>query len=111
MDFKSFSNKYTSSIHYDKRLFHEDIEGSIAHINMLSSQGIIDKEDKKIIVDGLKQIFSEIESGNFIWNEKLEDIHMNIESRLYEIIGNKAGKLHTGRSRNDQVATDLRLYV
>lgn len=99
------------SISFDKKLYKQDIRGSIAHANMLSDVKIITKNEAKKIVDGLKTIEKEIESGKFIFKKELEDIHMNIESRLKEIIGDIAGKLHTARSRNDQVATDFRLFI
>ena len=102
---------YTVSIHYDRRLYRQDIAGSIAHARMLARQGIIAAREADLIVDGLGRIREEIEAGRFPWRAELEDVHMNIEKRLYEIIGPAAGKLHTARSRNDQVATDVRLYV
>jgi len=102
---------YTVSIHYDRRLYRQDIAGSIAHARMLARQGIIAAREAALIVDGLGRIREEIEAGRFPWRAELEDVHMNIEKRLYEIIGPAAGKLHTARSRNDQVATDVRLYV
>ena len=102
---------YTVSIHYDSRLYRQDIAGSIAHARMLARQGIIAAREADLIVDGLGRVREEIEAGRFPWRAELEDVHMNIEKRLYEIIGPAAGKLHTARSRNDQVATDVRLYV
>ncbi len=99
------------SIDVDQRLYAQDIAGSIAHATMLAAQKIITKQEAAAIVTGLKQVQKEIESGKLKFSVALEDIHMNIESRLKEIIGAPAGKLHTGRSRNDQVATDLRLYA
>jgi argininosuccinate lyase len=99
------------SISFDKQLYRQDIQGSIAHCTMLIAQKIIPEADGQAIIAGLGQILQEIESGNFTFKAELEDIHMNIESRLHEIIGDAAGKLHTARSRNDQVATDLRLWV
>ena len=102
---------YTVSIHYDRRLYRQDIAGSIAHARMLARQGIIAAREADLIVDGLCRVREEIEAGRFPWRAELEDVHMNIEKRLYEIIGPAAGKLHTARSRNDQVATDVRLYV
>ena len=100
-----------SSISFDKRLFHEDIIASIAHAQMLAKQNIISKGEGLKIINGLKRIYKEIEKGKFNFKTELEDIHMNVESRLKEIIGDTAGKLHTARSRNDQVSTDLRLWV
>ena len=102
---------YSASISFDNRLFNHDINGSIAHANMLSSVGIISKTDGEKIVYGLEVIRKEIRDNLFPWDTDLEDIHMNIEKRLHEIVGETAGKLHTARSRNDQIATDLRLYV
>ena len=102
---------YTVSITYDRRLYREDIAGSVAHARMLARQGIIAAKDAESIVEGLGAIRREIEEGSFPWREELEDIHMNIEARLHEVIGDAAGALHTARSRNDQVATDMRLYV
>ena len=103
--------QYTVSIHYDRRLHREDIRGSIVHARMLAKQGIIAQADADAIRSGLLEIQNEIQNGKFPWRPELEDIHMNIESRLREKIGPVAGKLHTARSRNDQVATDMRLYV
>ena len=100
-----------ASIGYDKTFYRQDIAGSIAHATMLATQHIISQTDKEAIISGLKQIEAEIESGNFTFSTELEDIHMNIETRLVELIGEPAKRLHTGRSRNDQVATDLRLWL
>jgi len=100
-----------ASIGYDKRLYNQDILGSIAHAEMLVDAGILSKSDCKKIISGLKQIQKEIETDQFTFSRQLEDIHMNVESRLREIIGDAAGRLHTARSRNDQVATDFKLYV
>ncbi len=100
-----------ASISFDKRLWRQDIAGSKAHAAMLAATGILTKAEAKKIADGLDQIAAEIESGKFKFSAKLEDIHLNIESRLKDIIGPVAGKLHTARSRNDQVATDFRLYI
>jgi argininosuccinate lyase len=100
-----------ASIDFDRRLWREDIAGSAAHCKMLAAQGIISKEDGEAILKGLEQIGSEIEAGSFAFSRALEDIHLNIESRLKELIGAAAGRLHTARSRNDQVATDFRLFV
>ncbi len=105
------ASNFTVSLNFDKRLYRQDISVSIAHAKMLGKQQIISDADSKLIVSGLIKIQKEIESEKFPWDEKLEDIHMNIESRLFEIIGDQAGKLHTARSRNDQVATDIRLWV
>lgn len=103
--------QYTESISFDKRLWKYDIEGSIAHAEMLSKQGIIPKKDAEKIIKGLKEIYKEIEEGKFEFKEELEDIHMNIEAALIKKIGDIGGKLHTARSRNDQVALDIRLYL
>jgi argininosuccinate lyase len=100
-----------ASIGFDQKLYAQDIAGSIAHATMLAAQGIITEADRDQIVLGLKQIESEIESGKFEFSRKLEDIHMNVESRLATLIGPAAGRLHTARSRNDQVALDFRLWV
>ena len=100
-----------ASIGFDKKLYAQDIRGSIAHATMLAHQGIISTEDKDKIVHGLNTILSEIESGQFEFSRRLEDIHMNIEARLATLIGPSAGRLHTARSRNDQVALDFRLWV
>ena len=103
--------KFNASITFDKRMYAEDIKGSIAHSKMLSKQEIISQEDQLKIEKGLNQIKLEIENGEFIFKIEDEDIHMSIEKRLTEIIGSTAGKLHTARSRNDQVALDVRMYV
>ena len=100
-----------ASIKYDYRLAKYDIEVSIAHVMTLAKSGVIRKEECQLIVNGLKKVQKEISDGKFEFKKKLEDIHMNIESRLTEIIGPIAGKLHTARSRNDQVATDIRLFL
>ncbi|WP_407066906.1 argininosuccinate lyase [Hohaiivirga grylli] len=100
-----------ASIDFDKRMAFQDIEGSIAHCMMLIASDIISKEDGESILNGLYQIRKEIEDGEFIFKKSLEDIHMNIEGRLREIIGDAAGRLHTARSRNDQVALDIRLWI
>ena len=102
---------FTESISFDNRLWRYDIEGSIAHAKMLRKQGIISQEDSEKIIKGLKEIAGEIENGKFRFREDLEDIHMNIEAALIRKIGEVGGKLHTARSRNDQVALDLRLYL
>ena len=102
---------FTSSLHYDRRLYKQDIAGSLAHVSMLGKQGIIPNEEARQIKSGLHSILTEIEEGTFPWRTELEDIHMNIERRLFDKLGPVAGKLHTGRSRNDQIALDLRMYV
>jgi argininosuccinate lyase len=103
--------KYVASIPFDWRLYKQDIAGSLAHAQMLAKQELISKKDAELIVSGLVAIRDEIEQGKLEFNHELEDIHMTIESRLFEKIGDVAGKLHTARSRNDQVALDLRLFV
>ena len=103
--------QYSASIGYDRRLYRHDIAGSIAHVRMLAKQGIIPGPDAKSIVRGLEEIRDEIERGEFPFREDLEDIHLNVEVRLREKIGEVAGRLHTARSRNDQIATDMRLFV
>lgn len=103
--------KINASIAFDKKLYAQDIEGSIAHCKMLGVQKIITMAEVNSIVRGLETIRTEIEAGSFVFKESLEDIHMNIEARLAELIGDTAGKLHTARSRNDQVALDFRLFV
>ncbi len=100
-----------ASIGFDKRLYQQDIAGSIAHAKMLAEAGILTTEDRDAIIAGLATVRDEIAQGTFTFSRALEDIHMNIEARLKEIIGDAAGRLHTARSRNDQVATDFRLYV
>ncbi len=105
------AEKFSASIGVDKRLFREDIEGSIAHAKMLGKTGIIQKIESERIVKGLKEIQREIESGRFPFREEYEDIHLNIEKRLIDKVGEVGGKLHTARSRNDQVALDMRLYL
>ena len=103
--------KYTESISFDKRLWECDIQGSIAHAKMLAKQRIIPKADSEKIIKGLKEIHKEIESGRFRFSEELEDVHMNIEAALIKKTGDAGARLHTARSRNDQVALDLRLYL
>jgi argininosuccinate lyase len=107
----AFVEAFTASIGFDQRLYRHDIAGSIAHARMLAHVGIISETEGADIVAGLQGILADIERGNFAWSVELEDIHMNIEARLIERIGETGKKLHTGRSRNDQVATDLRLYL
>ena len=102
---------YTVSIHYDRRLYRQDIAGSRAHAAMLARQGIITQDDADAIITGLGKVQDEIEGGEFPWDPTLEDLHMNIERRLTDLIGPAAGRLHTGRSRNDQIALDMRLYT
>lgn len=103
--------KINASVQLDAMLWREDLRGSIAHTDGLVRAGVISQEEGKLIVEGLTQIATEIESGDMVWDPSKEDVHMNIEARLMEITGSVGGKLHTGRSRNDQIATDLRLWV
>jgi argininosuccinate lyase len=103
--------RYTSSVFFDKRLWQADITGSLAHAEMLAAQNIIGADDHASIQKGMAQIWSEIESGAFEWKLDLEDVHLNIEARLTQLVGDAGKRLHTGRSRNDQVATDVRLWL
>jgi len=103
--------RYTASVDFDKRMWRQDIRGSLAHAKMLARQGIISGEDLSDIQRGMLQIVNEIESGLFAWSLDLEDVHLNIEKRLTTLVGDAGKRLHTGRSRNDQVATDIRLYL
>ncbi|MDD5325060.1 MAG: argininosuccinate lyase, partial [Polaromonas sp.] len=103
--------RYTASVFFDKRLWQADITGSLAHAEMLAAQGIITPADHAAIEQGMAQIRTEIESGAFDWKLDLEDVHLNIEARLTQIAGDAGKRLHTGRSRNDQVATDVRLWL
>ena len=102
---------YTESITFDQRLYDVDIQGSKAHASMLAKVGVLTDAESDAIISGLDQILGDIEQGSFSWSRTLEDVHMNIETRLTEKIGEVGKKLHTGRSRNDQVATDIRLYL
>ncbi len=104
-------DKFNASIFFDNKLYEEDIKGSLAHAKMLTSKGILTNEEYEDIVRGLNEVKKEIESGKFVYDIKDEDIHMSIEKRLTEIIGDAGKKLHTARSRNDQVAVDFRMYV
>ena len=106
-----FVARFTASVDVDRRLYHHDILGSIAHANALSAAGVLSAADRDAIVGGLAAIRTEIEQGRFTWDPALEDVHMNIEARLTELIGEAGKRLHTGRSRNDQVATDVRLWL
>ncbi len=103
--------EFNASISFDRRLFREDIEGSVAHVRMLGAQEIIPTEDAAKIEEGLKQVLTDFENGRFEFREDLEDVHINIEDALRKKIGDVAGKLHTARSRNDQIALDLRLFL
>jgi argininosuccinate lyase len=103
--------RYTSSVFFDKRLWQADITGSLAHAEMLAAQGVISAADHAAIQKGMAQVWTEIESGQFEWKLDLEDVHLNIEARLTQLVGDAGKRLHTGRSRNDQVATDVRLWL
>ena len=107
----AFVEAFTASVEFDQRLAPQDIAGSIAHATMLAAQGIISGEETRSIIDGLNVIKGQIEAGSFPWSVALEDVHMNIEAALTDAIGIAGKKLHTGRSRNDQVATDIRLWL
>ncbi|MGJ0489320.1 argininosuccinate lyase [Methylobacter sp.] len=107
----AFVEVFTASVDFDKRMAEQDIQGSIAHATMLCKIGILTEQERDDIIGGLTQIGQEIRDGNFVWSIKQEDVHMNIEARLTDMIGIAGKKLHTGRSRNDQVATDIRLYL
>jgi argininosuccinate lyase len=107
----AFVQRFTASVNFDRRMYNQDINGSIAHARMLEKAGILSADERQAIVDGLEAIRVEIREGRFNWSVALEDVHMNIESELTRRIGLTGKKLHTGRSRNDQVATDIRLFV
>ena len=107
----AFVARFTASVDFDKRLYKHDIQGSIAHATMLAKVGVLSDSERDSIIDGLRAIQDEIEAGQFNWQVELEDVHMNIEARLTDRIGITGKKLHTGRSRNDQVATDIRLWL
>lgn len=107
----AFVERFTASVTFDQRLFHHDINGSLAHATMLAEAGVLTAEELQKIREGLEAIREQINAGQFDWSISLEDVHMNIEARLTEKIGIAGKKLHTGRSRNDQVATDIRLYL
>ncbi|WP_348815142.1 argininosuccinate lyase [Halomonas sp. H10-59] len=107
----AFVARFTASVDFDQRLARHDIQGSIAHATMLAQVGVLSEEERDAILTGLKEIETEIAEGRFEWSVALEDVHMNIEARLTQKIGITGKKLHTGRSRNDQVATDIRLYL
>lgn len=107
----AFVERFTASIGFDYRLYHHDINGSIAHATMLAKVGVLTDAERDQIIQGLEEIRAEAAAGNFDWSISLEDVHMNIEARLTDRIGITGKKLHTGRSRNDQVATDIRLYM
>jgi argininosuccinate lyase len=107
----SFVQRFTASVGFDQRMAQHDIRGSLAHARMLANVGVLSDEEHAAIVEGLTRISEEIQEGSFQWSVELEDVHMNIEARLTALIGDAGKKLHTGRSRNDQVATDIRLYL
>ncbi len=107
----AFVERFTASVGFDYRLYHHDINGSIAHATMLAKVGVLTEAERDQIITGLEQIRAEIVAGKFSWSISLEDVHMNIEAELTQRIGITGKKLHTGRSRNDQVATDIRLYL
>ena len=106
-----FVEQFNASVSFDKRLFKQDIFGSRAHTEMLTHIGVLSSRDCDAILKALDTIQGEIESGTFEWKTELEDVHMNIEARLTELVGEAGKRIHTGRSRNDQVATDVRLYL
>ena len=107
----AFVQAFTASVTFDQRMYAQDIAGSIAHATMLAKVGVLTNDERDLIITGLNQVKAKIESGNFEWSIAREDVHMNIESELTDAIGYVGKKLHTGRSRNDQVATDIRLYL
>ena len=107
----AFVEAFTASVTFDQRMYQQDITGSIAHARMLAHVGVLTSEERDQIIDGLNQVQDKIAAGEFNWSIKLEDVHMNIEAALTDLIGVTGKKLHTGRSRNDQVATDIRLYL
>jgi argininosuccinate lyase len=107
----AFVEIFTASVDFDKRMANQDIQGSLAHAKMLCKVGVLTESERDLIIRGLTQIHDEIERGEFEWSIQQEDVHMNIEARLTHLIGIAGKKLHTGRSRNDQVATDIRLYL
>lgn len=104
-------SKFTASVGFDRKLYREDILGSIAHVKMLARQGLISSQEAEAIIHELEEIRNEIERGEFKWREEYEDVHLNIEAALIERLGETGAKIHTGRSRNDQIALDMRLYV
>ena len=104
-------NEFQASIGFDRRMYREDIAGSLAHAEMLAKVGILSEEDRAAIEKGLRDILAQIERGEFTFSVELEDIHMNIEKRLTDAIGEAGSRLHTARSRNDQVALDTHIYV
>jgi len=107
----TFVEQFTQSVSYDQRLYHYDIMGSVAHVSMLAKVGVLSRQESEQIIEGLQSIEAEIDQGDFEWQGTLEDVHMNIETALVARVGDVGKKLHTGRSRNDQIATDIRLYL
>ena len=107
----AFVQAFTASVEFDRRMYRQDIDGSIAHARMLARVGVLAPEDCAAVVGGLEAIRAEIERGEFEWSVELEDVHMNVEASLTAREGDVGARLHTGRSRNDQVATDLRLFA
>ncbi|RDE18189.1 argininosuccinate lyase [Motiliproteus coralliicola] len=107
----AFVARFTASVDFDQRMYRQDIQGSMAHAKMLAKVGVLTEEERDAILGGLQEVMDEIERGDFEWSVALEDVHMNIEAALTQKIGITGKKLHTGRSRNDQVATDIRLYL
>ena len=107
----AFVEAFTASVTFDQRMYAQDIAGSIAHATMLAKVGVLTNDERDLIIAGLGSVKNKIEVGDFEWSIKREDVHMNIESELTDAIGYVGKKLHTGRSRNDQVATDIRLYL
>ena len=107
----NFVATFTASVNTDRRMYRQDIQASIAHARMMTAVGVLTKKELSDIIDGLEEIRTEIENNKFQWLISLEDVHMNIEASLISKIGDTGKKLHTGRSRNDQVATDMRLYL
>ena len=103
-------HNFNESLSFDQKFYHQDIQGSIAHVTMLAKQGIVSEEDRKAIIDGLNSILADIESGKLVFTKEHEDIHSFVEANLIERIGDAGKRLHTGRSRNDQVALDMKLY-
>ena len=107
----AFFEAFTASVQFDQRMYRQDIAGSRAHAKMLNKIAVLSEEDLTAILAGLDKVEQEISAGEFNWSIAREDVHMNIEARLTELIGDAGKRLHTGRSRNDQVATDIRLYL
>src|SRR5690606_5675509 len=103
--------RYTASVEFDQRMARFDIQGSLAHADMLSAVGVISQDDKAAIERGMATVLEEIDAGRFQWSLELDDVHLNIEKHLAELGGDAGKRLHTGRSRNDQVATDIRLWL